>query len=101
MKPLILEDVRTEEQFIKYFIKYGDIVVCIFEYYGIEKRNKDNYAIIYYKEKHKLNVYNNSEIKRKESTIQECINFIRYESRKYKLEKLQLNIKHKSILNIN
>ncbi len=96
-----LKEIQTEKQFMNFFQNYGNITICIFEYYGIEKRHRSTYSIIYYKDKHETNKYNNSEVRKKESTIQECLDFIKYESRKFKIKKLQLNIKNKSILNIN
>jgi hypothetical protein len=90
-----LEEVKTKEEFVKYFNHYGThVIVCIFDHYGIRRVNNYTYEIIYHREKHRPNWYNNTEVKERGRIVgaTDCFDFIRLEARRQKLKKLRTSI---------
>jgi hypothetical protein len=90
----VLENINSVEDFINITKRYSTyVIICVFEHYGIRRDSDHKYEIIYYKENHEPNRFNDTVIKEKNRTVDatECVCFIINQSRSYKIKKLKKN----------
>jgi hypothetical protein len=87
-----LEDVKTKKEFVDYMMQFGThVVICVFDSLSIRRRGDYTYSINFYREKHRPNWYNDTEIKEKEieCTTEECFNLLKNEIRRQKINKVK------------